>query len=112
MTVKPNWIRHPGHLTWEVVADKGEALIQKEQAEENREEVAKVRAVIKACPNLAPSSWAGSKRAKEILGGSMSTGKILRLTKYDGWTWDSNAADGLKWTQSRSEEVLDNDDPY
>ena len=105
MTVKPNWIRHPGKLAWEVIADKGEALIQKEQAEENAEEVAKVRAVIKACPNLAPSSWAGSKRAKEILGGSMNTAKILRLTKSDGWAFDPNAEDGLKWTQSRNEEA-------
>lgn len=110
MTVKPKWYSpdkdYPsGGLTWDVIADKGEAIIQKEQAEENAEEVAKVRAVIKACPSLAPSSWAGSKRAKEILGGSMSTAKIIRLTKSDGWTFDPNAEDGLKWTQSRNEEA-------
>jgi hypothetical protein len=111
MTVKPNWIRHPGKLVWEVIADKGEALIQKEQTEESAQEVAKVRAVIAACPNLAPSSWAGSVRAKEKLGGSMSTAKIIRITKSDGWSFNGDAEDGLKWTQSRNEET-GNDEIY
>jgi AAA domain len=104
MTVKPNWIRYPGKLAWEVIGDKGEALIQKEQTEENAEEIQKVRDVIRVCPNLAPSSWAGSKRAKELLGGSMNTAKIIRLAKSDGWTFDPNAEEGLKWTQARNNE--------
>jgi len=89
MAVKPNWSRYPGKLVWELISDKGEALLQKENVEQEGEEIAAVVRAVDQFPKLSAPTLIQKEEVKTILGGKgMGLAKFERLAarghrKYD-----------------------------